>query len=877
MRTEPLFEEMNEEKIAALTAEGNVLVTANPGTGKTKLLAHRYAYLVSLGIAPKDILCLTFTRKAREEMDERIKALLHTCGAPFSSSDLHIHTFHSFALDYLDGEGIVSSNLLRHIIYAYVTEHEVFTYSDTYVAETLVPHIENVISYLKNFGIMPESLREEDICAHFPQDHKNAADMSAFLLHFINIFREYEAQKSRVGRDYTDLLLDIRKQLDTPLFRHVLIDELQDVNHVQAEVALKSAHTFFAVGDKKQAIFGFQGGSILNFELFRNASEFILSENFRSTNDILYYARDQFQSLTKQEGYAKELAGLASGTGARGDKPTLCTADNPALAIAALCKAHNKLTIIARTNKQLIELSRVLEAHGIDFSTTFYSSSQSAKENVIDYLRGIFLSDEPSIRRALFTPFSPVSIREAFGIKKTRTAEELLSHAQEFERLRQEIRTFEDVQHLFTRHIFPIAAAYGKEYFYACVSVQKACFEALRVIPAMTAEAFFSYITTADLITGESGEEKNIVLTTVHKAKGKQWDTVAYLPKKSGKKSSWIDAVTQAILTSKGVHAEEEFSEEDVRIDFVALTRAKKELFIVSEDLTRYSVGEYNKKDLEQEEQKSTETHESARRAFSLFVAGQEKEAKQLLSHDTSWLLEATKQQLSGITRLSYSKLTDNAWEFFERNVLQLGFIGKALDTGSVVHHAAEHILRKQEYTHDEEHRPYIKNVEQAIQEIQQNYPEVIAIEEQFTVAMQDIWDFGGDTVITGKIDAILRNDKEYLMIDWKTDRNTSKASTHRQQLALYRKAYCLANNIPEENMHVAIGFVGLREIINTGEITYEVDWSKIGGSALHTLGKKAHKVLEWIQQPERLLEEITQKEQENPLWQYVKEEWDKK
>ena len=69
--------------------------------------------------------------------------------------------------------------------------------------------------------------------------------------------------------DYSDLLIRFLELQNPPLFEFVLVDELQDVNKMEAEIALKSGKQFFAVGDKKQAIFGFQGGSIINFEMFK--------------------------------------------------------------------------------------------------------------------------------------------------------------------------------------------------------------------------------------------------------------------------------------------------------------------------------------------------------------------------------------------------------------------------------------------------------------------------------------------------------------------------------------------------------------------------------------------------------------------------------
>ncbi len=103
----------------------------------------------------------------------------------------------------------------------------------------------------------------------------------------------------------------------------MLVDELQDVNRMEAEIAIRSGRQFFAVGDKKQAIFGFQGGSILNFAMFEDSSHFILSENWRSTDEILAYARGYFVSKTKDESHGRDLSELKSAGGLMGEKPVI--------------------------------------------------------------------------------------------------------------------------------------------------------------------------------------------------------------------------------------------------------------------------------------------------------------------------------------------------------------------------------------------------------------------------------------------------------------------------------------------------------------------------------------------------------------------------
>jgi len=107
---------LNAEKQKIIEKEGNVLVIANPGTGKTDLLAYKYADLIKKGTNPEEILCLTFTEKARKEMEHRIRKIIEELGISLDISKLNVFTFHSYALDNIEENEILSNNLLRYVI-----------------------------------------------------------------------------------------------------------------------------------------------------------------------------------------------------------------------------------------------------------------------------------------------------------------------------------------------------------------------------------------------------------------------------------------------------------------------------------------------------------------------------------------------------------------------------------------------------------------------------------------------------------------------------------------------------------------------------------------------------------------------------------------
>src|SRR3989338_11337334 len=117
--------------------------------------------------------------------------------------------------------------------------------------------------------ITPNKINLKKVKSFIEEDEKfTKEELDKFLEYFVKIFEYYEKSKSKKGIDYTDMLINFLTLKNNKKFKYVLVDELQDVNNIESEIALKSAENFVAVGDKKQEIFGFQGGSITNFTKF---------------------------------------------------------------------------------------------------------------------------------------------------------------------------------------------------------------------------------------------------------------------------------------------------------------------------------------------------------------------------------------------------------------------------------------------------------------------------------------------------------------------------------------------------------------------------------------------------------------------------------
>ncbi len=874
--------DLTQEKQDIIKTDGNVLVTANPGTGKTLLLAYKYAYLIAKGIKPEEILCLTFTNKAKKELEGRIIEEIKNIGLEVDFSKINVHTFHSYALDYVDEEEVVSSNMLRYAIYQYLKEKEILNYADAYLISEIVPRMENLLRYLKSFGITPEKIDIEKAKEFIKDSEKHQKqDLDKFLEHFVDVYKHYETMKSRKGIDYADMLLKFRDIKNPPMFEYVLIDELQDVNTIEADMALMSCKHFVAVGDKKQAIFGFQGGSIVNFKKFENAQKFVLTENFRSAQEVLDYSREFFLKRSQDVSHKADLVKLKNAKGTRSKKPVIYSVprEDTSLAVCELIKQYSgkgKVAVIARTNTQISRLSKALKDRGIDHSSTFFSASKEAKEKMILFLRGILSNDIQIVKNSMFTPFFPCSVQQSFDIasEETKTLEDLYKLSPEFKSLRDSIKNLDDLIGIFKERVMPVAIAYGRETLLAAINVEEALQEALKFVDNINLKTLVDYLESSDLLTDGSDVEKPVILTTVHKAKGKEYDSVIYIPTKSKNNSNFQDEIVEAILKSQGINAEEELEEEALRIDFVAFTRAKSNLCVIVEKPEDYlndsaEIGELCLDSIE-----SFEFSQRSKRAYNLFLNKEYEKAKELLEINKSWIINYVKNHFANIDHVSYSGLKDSAFEYLMERILKVREATSATNVGTDVHEIARRLCTGEKVVVKPEYEPYKKNLDYILKQIRETYPQGYAFEEKIQVGLKEIVGEGEELVFTGFIDAIFKNQDRYLIVDWKTDKKTDNASKHRQQLEAYKKALSSLKGIPMDKIDVAIGFVGLRKTINDGTIDCEFDNKQPAKSAFGTFTKRVNKLLEWRNNPDKFFEDLIEEKVDDDIWRAVVEQY---
>ena len=301
---------LNKEQAEAVRrTEGPLLVLAGAGSGKTRVLTHRIAYLIQeKGVFPSHILAITFTNKAAAEMRERVEKLL-----PGEGNSVWVSTFHSMCLRILRRE-------IEHLGY-----NRDFSIYDTDDQRTLMRQI------LKELKIDSKTLRERAVLSQISQTKNRGGNAEDYLSEsdgdylsklIFQCFKRYEEKlKENNALDFDDLLLKtlaLFEQFPEVLlqyqerFRYILVDEYQDTNDVQFRLIYalaKKYRNICVVGDDDQSIYRFRGANlenILSFEAeFPGCHTIKLEQNYRSTSPILHLANTVIQENTRRK--AKKL------------------------------------------------------------------------------------------------------------------------------------------------------------------------------------------------------------------------------------------------------------------------------------------------------------------------------------------------------------------------------------------------------------------------------------------------------------------------------------------------------------------------------------------------------------------------------------------
>jgi DNA helicase-2/ATP-dependent DNA helicase PcrA len=599
--------ELNHEQAAAAThGAGPLLVIAGAGTGKTRTLVYRVAHLIERGVAPERILLLTFTRRAAHEMLSRAERLVGS-----ASTRVQGGTFHATGHRLLRQFG-PEAGLARN-----------FSIMDQGDAEDLMQLARGTLGFGKSEKRFPKKetlhyVYSRHINAEVPIETLIEREVPQFLEQMpgmIRVYAEYVSRKSERNLvDYDDLLLFWALMLEQSpaladriagLYDHILVDEYQDTNLLQARILrgmCRSHSNITVVGDDAQSIYSFRGASfrnILDFpKQFEGTQVVALEQNYRSTQPIL----DTTNTLISRalERFTKALWTERTGS----EPPWLVTARDEQLqtrfVVDRVLELHEEgmplreMAVLVRAAYMSADLEIELTNRNIPFE----------KWGGLKFLEAAHVKDVLAFLRVLDNPRDEVSwyrilmLMPGIGDATARAIMQMLAErswdpdafarfepparaqdahrdlADLLRRLRGAKRgeggVGEDIDEIRLLYDAVLAERYDR------AEPRLADLDQLRVIAAgyPSRAAFLSALaleppqSTQDLASGSEDEDDALVISTVHSAKGKEWDAVFVI---------W--AVDGWFPSSRSLDDEDQL-EEERRLMYVAMTRARNHLAV---------------------------------------------------------------------------------------------------------------------------------------------------------------------------------------------------------------------------------------------------------------------------------------------------------
>ncbi len=594
------------QRKAVLATEGPVLVLAGAGSGKTRVLTTRAAYLLEKGVMPWNILAITFTNKAADEMKERIAAI------SLEARDMWVCTFHAMCARILRVEG-------ERLGY-----EPGFSIYDSGDSLTLVKGILKEMNVSKDF-INPKAARamisrakNDKITPARFRDVYGEGDVNKMTA---RVYAKYEDRlKASNALDFDDLLLktlmlfeenpDVLEKYQRK-FKYIMVDEYQDTNTVQYDIVsmlAKGSGNIFVVGDDDQSIYGWRGADITNileFEKdFPGAKVIRLEQNYRSHQHILNAANAVIRHNSGRMG--KELWTLTE----TGQKPLEFEArsdDEEARYIAAKAQSiieegkykASDIAVLYRMNSQSRMLENKLKERGVPY-VIYGGLSFYERKEIKDILAYLNLLCNPyadlCFMRAVGEPkrgIGGVTLEKLGGLAYGRNmcllqacgyagevlskkaANSLKSFADMINGLREEMRhqnVFDVVESVLERS--GLKAEYasdtspeGKMRVLNIEEFLRSVADFEKSIPQPTLEAFLERNALISDVDAIGDEEESIMLMTLHSAKGLEFPVV------------FIAGVQEGLLPHQ-MSIQEGDIEEERRLCYVGMTRAKKRLYL---------------------------------------------------------------------------------------------------------------------------------------------------------------------------------------------------------------------------------------------------------------------------------------------------------
>ena len=593
-----MLEGLNDRQLKAVTTtEGPVMVMAGAGSGKTRVLTERIAYIIDQGISPFQILAVTFTNKAANEMKRRVEDLVHV-----ETKYMWISTFHSFC-----------ARLLRTEITALPPYTKNFLILDE---EDSLKIIKNICKDMDIDEIKPRKLQG------LISKAKNFPNYKSSDLHLKSIFEKvnqhysvYLAENNML--DFDDLLIktielfkanmEILKRYQEK-FQYILVDEFQDTNELQYDLIFMLAarhHNLFVVGDDFQSIYSFRGAKIENINRFRTDflehNLILLEENYRSTMPILNLANEIIKHNPNQ---IKKVMFTKNKEGVVPFYYEAVSGKSEAMFVVDKIKefhlrgdSYNDFAILYRANY----ISRVFEDFLIKYQIPYriYGGlsffARKEIKDMIAYLRVmIYPEDDFSFMRIVNEPKRKIgsALLEKLNLHALEVQTSLYNSIPTFEgkgagftALKEFHTTMESLKNQINniplvKLIDVVLEETGYkamlaledpeherlENIYELKNVLK---ETENTVDGDNIDKLESLLNDLSLRTDEerTEDQESVVLSTYHQVKGLEFKTV------------FMVAMEEGIFPS-GFHSDDLDLEEERRICYVGITRAKEHLYI---------------------------------------------------------------------------------------------------------------------------------------------------------------------------------------------------------------------------------------------------------------------------------------------------------
>jgi DNA helicase-2/ATP-dependent DNA helicase PcrA len=593
---------LNPQQLAAVTAgDGPSLVIAGAGSGKTRTLVYRVAYLIDSGVDPSNILLLTFTRKSAQEMLQRAGELIGTrservCGG----------TFHSVA------------NMLLRRYGRGVGLEPGFTILDRSDAEDLIALVRSQLGLNEKDKRFP---RKSTIAEIFSKSENTLRSLDDILMEEFSHFADHvdalgqlqtgyrAAKRQRQLVDYDDLLVLLRqllmqdmtaRQSIARLYRYILVDEYQDTNRLQADVIRNLAvshQNVMVVGDDSQSIYAFRGATFKNImefpTLFPGATIYKLEENYRSTQPILNLANSIIEQAAEK--YTKHLftrkldGPLPTLAEAAGENAQSRFIAQKILELREEGVPLNEVAVLFRSSFHSFDLEIELSRRGLPF----------IKRGGVKFIETAHVKDLLAHLRVVANPFDTVSwhrvlmLVEGVGPKKAqdllttlaksdkpydtlravtgRSAQGLKHLADSLETLSgaEDKRTAEQVSHIYEYYL-PILKEQYDDYPKRIRDLDHlhTIAEGYPQVDTFLSDLALEPPDSAVDVDAPDRDDERMVLSTIHSAKGLEWQCVFVIWVVDGKFPSIYSFVTDEEL------------EEERRLFYVAVTRAKRHLYL---------------------------------------------------------------------------------------------------------------------------------------------------------------------------------------------------------------------------------------------------------------------------------------------------------